>query len=357
MSSFWKLCVGETKKIWAKKSSWIMGIILAALILLLTLLVWALGDNAKMFLNLANSGTQSLTMSMTEQQLSDALPDSLYLAAAKRLLPELEEQLDNQKEQLQELSGTERAVYFLGVVAPLERQIQIVRYRVDHSLAEKETSLCWPFVTLAGTLCISLISLFALIVGAGSVAGEYTDGTMKLLIPRPYKRWKILLAKLLATIGYAVLLLLIGYVVALLCGGILFGFEGAGALVVGSNGTAAYAVPAFLHSLMLYFLGTPGLLVTISLAFMLSCLIRSRAVAVGVSMLVSLVGGNIITLLSLFGAGWVKYTVFVNMDLSTYYTQGIVIEGTSVLFTLLMMAAYLILFLFIAFFTFQKRDI
>lgn len=357
MSSFWKLCLGETKKIWAKKSAWIMGVILAAVILLLTLLVWALGDNAKIFLNLANTGTQSITMSMTEQQLSDALPDALYLAAAEQLLPELEDRLDSQKEQLEELSGTERAVYFLGVVSPLERQLQILRYRVDHHLPEKDTSLCWPFVTLAGTLCISLISLFSLIVGAGSVAGEYSDGTMKLLIPRPYKRWKILLAKLLATIGYAVCLLVAGYLAALLCGGILFGFGGAGTLVVGSNGTAAYAAPAFLHSLMLYFLGTPGLLVTISLAFMLSCLIRSRAVAVGVSMLVSLVGGNIITLLSLFGAGWVKYTVFVNMNLTSYYTQGIVIEGTGVPFTLLMMAVYLALFLFTAFFTFQKRDV
>ena len=63
MSSFWKLCVGETKKIWAKKSSWIMGIILAALILLLTLLVWALGDNAKMFLNLADRKSTRLNSS------------------------------------------------------------------------------------------------------------------------------------------------------------------------------------------------------------------------------------------------------------------------------------------------------
>lgn len=356
MSNFWRLCAGETRKIWAKKSAWIMGIILTAVVFLFTLLVWALGDHAKMFLNLATSGTQSLSFSMAEEQLSDALPDSLYMAAARRLLPELESQLEAQKENLQEYSGTERAVQFT-MVSALERELQILRYRVDHNLPEKDVSLCWPFVTLAGTLCISMISLFALIVGAGSVAGEYSDGTMKLLIPRPYKRWKLLLAKLLATMGYAGSLLLLGYVVALLCGGALFGFDGAGSLVVGSNGTAAYATTAFLNSLLQYFVGTPGLLVTISLAFMLSCLIRSRAVAVGVSMLVSLVAGNIISLLSLFGASWVKYTVFVNMNLSNYYIQGITIEGTGVAFTLLMMAAYLALFLFVAFFTFQERDI
>ena len=75
---------------------------------------------------------------------------------------------------------------------------------------------------------ISLIALFAIVMGGGIVANEFSEGTIKLLLIRPSKRWKILLSKYISVIGYTLLMLLVLLVVSFLLGGILFSFKGAG---------------------------------------------------------------------------------------------------------------------------------
>ncbi|MCS0542579.1 ABC transporter permease, partial [Aeromonas veronii] len=77
-----------------------------------------------------------------------------------------------------------------------ERELAINEYRLEHDIAPMETRSTWNFMTVAAEI-VSLITLFTIVVGASSVASEFTWGTIKLLLIRPVSRAKILLSKYL----------------------------------------------------------------------------------------------------------------------------------------------------------------
>src|SRR6478609_844788 len=56
------------------------------------------------------------------------------------------------------------------------------------------------------------VLLLTVIVAAGIVASEFSQGTIKMLLTRPVKRWKILLSKFLTVNLFGMVLMLIGYV-------------------------------------------------------------------------------------------------------------------------------------------------
>ena len=57
------------------------------------------------------------------------------------------------------------------------------------------------------------VLLLTVIVAAGIVASEFSQGTIKMLLTRPVKRWKILLSKFLTVNLFGMFLMVIGYVV------------------------------------------------------------------------------------------------------------------------------------------------
>jgi ABC-2 type transport system permease protein len=54
---------------------------------------------------------------------------------------------------------------------------------------------------------ITMVTIFTVIVAAESVAGEFSGGTIKMLLIRPASRSKILLSKYISIFTFAVLLL------------------------------------------------------------------------------------------------------------------------------------------------------
>ena len=58
--------------------------------------------------------------------------------------------------------------------------------------------------------------LLTVIVAAGIVASEFTQGTIKMLLSRPVKRWKILTSKYVTVILFGILLMLVGFIVSIL---------------------------------------------------------------------------------------------------------------------------------------------
>ncbi|MFP3340564.1 ABC transporter permease subunit, partial [Micrococcus sp. SIMBA_131] len=64
-----------------------------------------------------------------------------------------------------------------------------------------------------------------IIIGAGVIAGEYSWGTIKLLLIRPASRTKILASKFIATLLFALLSLVILYISSFIIGGLFLGFN------------------------------------------------------------------------------------------------------------------------------------
>ncbi|MEH7885660.1 ABC transporter permease subunit [Bacillus sp. JJ1609] len=217
----------------------------------------------------------------------------------------------------------------------------------------------WHFMNEVVIGVSSLVTLFVVIVGSANVAAEFSDGTIKQLLIRPHRRWSILLSKYIAVIIYALLLVATLVVSGYIIGLILFGsgdfnmkifevtLEGRKEAIVGTQ--------FFLK--MLYFL--PSLLVVMTIAFMLSTLFKSQALAVGIGIFVlffsSTLGGIILMLADKYV--WAKFLIFPHLDLTVYALQDRILEDITLPVSLSILALYYAIFMFVTFFFFQKRDI
>ena len=60
------------------------------------------------------------------------------------------------------------------------------------------------------------------------VSGERTTGTIKMLLTRPVKRWKVLLSKLITLIMFVSIIVVSAYVICYGISGAVFGYKGFG---------------------------------------------------------------------------------------------------------------------------------
>ncbi|SFE87115.1 ABC-2 type transport system permease protein [Bacillus sp. OV194] len=236
----------------------------------------------------------------------------------------------------------------------LETEYKQNQYSIKHDISPYETT-SWKFMKDFSPLS-SLLGLFVIVVASDIVATEFAKGTVKMLLIRPYSRWKILLSKLLATLGFAFLLWIVLIVSTWLIGSVFYGFGGMDQPYL-TNVDGVVQEKSISH----YVLANMGLefiefAVLVALAFMISTLFYSSSVAIGVSMFVMFAGNILTTIFS--GKSWAKYTLFPNMDLTQYLDEGMqLVKGMSLSFSLGMLAAYTAVFLVITFAVFQKRDV
>ena len=100
--------------------------------------------------------------------------------------------------------------------------------------------------------CSMIIILLAMLTIAGQIAGETQNGTLKVLLTRPFKRHKVLSAKILATMLMCVTLLLLCALVLFVTGWIVYGIDTTPILAI-FNASSAFRISPF--ALMLVYLG------------------------------------------------------------------------------------------------------
>jgi len=238
--------------------------------------------------------------------------------------------------------------------AGLEKVIKTNNYRIEHNLPPEEGKTVWSFVTeLSGA--IALVSLFTIIIAAGIVAGEFNSGTIKLLLIRPLKRWKVLLSKYLAVLLFALDALILLFIASFLVGGIFYSFGGVNQPYLAFTNGNVTEINMLWHIFTTYAYACVNLLMMVTFAFMISTVFRNNSLAVGISLFLMFTGGMLVGLLSKYT--WVKYILFANIDL-TVYTDGVpVVKGMTLTFSLLVLAAYFIIFNVISWLVFTKRDV
>jgi len=235
-----------------------------------------------------------------------------------------------------------------------EKDLQTNEYRLKNDIQPVRDKSVGGFVDGASSL-IFLISLFAIIMGGGIVANEFSGGTIKLLLIRPSKRWKILLSKYISVLGYALFMLLVLLVVSFLIGEILFGFKGAGATFLTNVSGKITEVSMIAHILEIYALQCISLLMMVTLAFMISSVFRNSAMAIGIGVFLLTVGNSVTMMLTRFN--WSKYILFANTNLNQYIDGQPLVKGMTMTFSITVLIAYFIIFNIIAYLAFSKRDI
>ena len=239
--------------------------------------------------------------------------------------------------------------------AGLEKMIKTNNYRIEHNLPPEQGKIVWGFVTDLAAGMISVVSLFSIIIAAGIVAREFNSGTIKLLLIRPLKRWKVLLSKYLAVLLFSLDALILLFIASFIVGGIFYGLSGVGQPYLGFANGNVTEINMLWHIFTTYAYACVNLLMMVTFAFMISTVFRSNSLAVGISLFIMYTGNILVALLSKYS--WVKYILFANTNLTVYTDGTPVVKGMTMTFSLLVLAAYFIIFNVISWLVFIKRDV
>lgn len=234
----------------------------------------------------------------------------------------------------------------------LEKELAISEYRLDKNVAPlnptgREQSVYDSHVML------SLVILFSVIVAASIVASEFSQGTIKMLLSRPVKRWKILTSKYLITLIFAFVLTIVAFVSTIIASYLFYDSSG-GAILDYRNGSVV-EVSYWGRVLVLYALQFVGVIVYTTFAFMIGSVFRSSSLAIGLSIFLLFVGPNIVFFLSNYE--FVKYIFFTHTDLTGYVTGNVFVQGMTWPLSIAVLTVYILLFLAISYLSFTKRDV
>ena len=202
---------------------------------------------------------------------------------------------------------------------------------------------------------IFLIVMFMMTAGV-IVSEEFSKGTIKLLLIKPYKRSTILASKFITSIIVILLVLLMQFVV----GGLIQGFDSF------KNPTIIYDHTInnvkqinTIQYLAMQALGkAPMYILLMTLAFAFSTIFTNSALAITISLL-GYMGSSVINMLALnLKLNWIKYFVTPNWNLTEYFWGGIpTFEGITLPFSIAIIVIYMVIMLVPTFIIFQKKNI
>ena len=209
-----------------------------------------------------------------------------------------------------------------------------------------------------------LLPLLVAVLGSDIVSAENAEGTDKLLLTRPVRRWKILTAKLITLLMFASITLIVGAVLAWVVTApflpargwdmpMFNGFQISGETV---KLEGIRQLPLWKDALIAYGLEWYALLAVAAISLLLSVIFKSSAASIG-TMLASLIGGTILTRIS---PDWTagKYFFVSAIPLSDYYSgQAPPYEGMSMTFCIVLLAVWAVAAVTTAYAIFLRRDV
>ncbi|MFD1929666.1 ABC transporter permease [Sporosarcina siberiensis] len=306
-----KLIQNEWMKLWSKKATWIMVILLAVMII-------GLSGLGKFMEGLNDSSAwiedQKVELSQVEKEL-----EATDLAEDKRV------ELLQQQEELQ----------------------QDISFNVEYNIPSTREK---AILDTSGVM--SLVMLLMIVVSAGIVATEFSTGTIKMLLSRPVKRWKILTSKYLTVLLFGLLLTVVTYVFSVISAYIFYPAAEGSSILFNNSEIAISAV--FGESIYLVVLSFAYVCVMATLAFMIGSVFRSSSLAIGISIFLYFTGTMIVMFLQDYAIA--KYLVFAH-GLDQYGMGYKMLESNTMPFSIAVLTAYVIVFLGISYATFVKRDI
>lgn len=236
----------------------------------------------------------------------------------------------------------------------VEAELKVDQYRLEHDQPPTDRSL-WGGVLTAVNL-IALVTIITVVIAADSVAGEFSGGTIKMLLIRPASRSKILLAKYISIFAFAVLLLVVLFGSTFLVSGMLEGFSDVGAPYIYADSSGiVHEVNMVGHVLGTYGYECVQMIMIVTMAFMISTVFRSSSIAIAFSLGIMFLGFSIGHFLTQYS--WAQYYLFANIDLTQYLNGSPIIEGMTLQFSIIVLIGYFLIFNVLSWVVFNKRDV
>jgi ABC-2 type transport system permease protein len=243
-------------------------------------------------------------------------------------------------------------------------EIRRLQFYIDHDIDPNQPTspmFVRGFANVAGFL---LLPLLVAVLGSDIVSAEHAEGTDKLLLTRPVRRWKVLTSKLITLWIFTTLTLLAGALLSYLISSPFLPRGGWGAPIFTGFGTGGSAfnpgsirqLPLWKDTLIAYGLDWYAMLTVGAIALLLSVIFRSSAAAIG-TMIASLITGTILTRLT---PDWTaaKYLFVSALPLADYYTgEPPPYDGMTMLFCITLLGAWAIAAMIAAYTLFVNRDV
>lgn len=261
-----------------------------------------------------------------------------------------QQQLQAENEQIQMTIETGENDFY---VPSAEGALAINEYRLANDIPPNGQDSMWTYLE-NNSFLIALVGLFAIVTASGIVAGEFSWGTIKLLMIRPIARWKILLSKLLTVASFGIVFIGILTGLSMLLGLIFFDAGSAIHLTYSNGSVEEGNIIPYLAKIYLY--NSIDVILLTMMAFMISAVFRNSSLAIGISLFLYFVGGSATAFIAAY-YDWAKYSLFANTNLALYEMGMPVVEGMTMTFSIIMIFIYLIIFIILAFTVFTKRDI
>ncbi|WP_088825230.1 ABC transporter permease subunit [Listeria goaensis] len=346
-----RLIQNEFQKLFLKKSSWSMQIILVVLIFLMTMLMFTISRTDGVEEKLQPQGITSY-YNADGQPISE---DDYWNAQNENKATGYTEKVLSPKDSVAALKVSKEA-------APKEDQENIQK-QIDYyqvysdegkiPMSSVSSMTGAEFFASLGTMNM-IASILVAVIASMIVASEFSGGTIKLLLARPYSRSQILASKLAVVILYAVITSIVLFISAFLFSFILP--SGAYLMPVSPDSGALNALQSALLLLGSNFI---MMVVYASIAFLFSAVVRSQALAVGVSLGVLFSGSILSALLpiAIEKYDWLKWLIFNLLNLNSAVTGNPIAGDLAIWQIISGLAVYVLIFLGISFYFFRKRDV
>lgn len=235
-----------------------------------------------------------------------------------------------------------------------KNRMAVNEYHVEKNIRSTDGTL-WDGVNGSASLMI-VITIFTIIIAGDSLAGEFSSGTIKLLLIRPASRVKILVSKYISFLLFGMLLLLTLFVISFVVNGILYGFEYMDLPLVTMNELGQVVEKNMVVNLWkTYMLNGISTVMYVTMAFMISSAFRSSSMAIGFSIGVVFAGNIVLEVLQRYE--WSKYLLFANTDLTQYLSGRPYQEEMTLSFSIGMLVFYFLVFNLISWLLFTRRDV
>ena len=205
-----------------------------------------------------------------------------------------------------------------------------------------------------------MIVIFIFLIAGPMVSQEFSKGTIKLLLVKPYSRSKILLSKYIVTLISIIIAMVIMILFQLVIGGLFFGFSSLSKeIVVYSSLTDSVQYYNLFKYLLLISIGKlPHFIILASLAFAISTITNNTAVSI-ITGFVGYIGTNLIEgLMVNIDKPWIKYFVCFHWNFKPYiFNLRPEISGINFGMSLMMCIGTLLVLMVPAFIIFKHKDI
>lgn len=208
---------------------------------------------------------------------------------------------------------------------------------------------------------MEFIIITVIIIAGTIVSEEFNKGTIKLLLVKPYKRWKILVAKFIACLCILVISFTILACAQFIINGIFEGFANYDGhiIIYNINKNAVEVINNFMYICLQFITLLPKLVLIMTLSFTLSTLFINSPIAIAIPIL-GMIGEDILNSLALAfkKAEFLLYFVTPNWDMSQYlFGKMSQFNKITPVFSIIICLIYFTIMAVTSIISFNKREI